>query len=246
MHFRSTALPGVLVFTPTPHHDERGFFSRTADARTLVDAGIDPAGFVQDSQSRSRQGVVRGLHGRTGDGEAKLVRCAHGALHDVVVDARPDSPTFGERVEFQLDDKNLWTLYLPRGVLHGFQALTETADICYRIDAEHDPRDDVAVRYDDPDLNRLLDEGRSEPDPDERAEIYQQISGVFAEQVYSVWAWYTPWAVAEDEDVHGILGPPLPGDDPSEPGEATTDDPAMQPSSGLANGHSLLGLWIDQ
>lgn len=152
MHFRSTALPGVLVFTPTPHHDERGFFSRTADARTLVDAGIDPAGFVQDSQSRSRQGVVRGLHGRTGDGEAKLVRCAHGALHDVVVDARPDSPTFGERVEFQLDDKNLWTLYLPRGVLHGFQALTETADICYRIDAEHDPRDDVAVRYDDPDL----------------------------------------------------------------------------------------------
>lgn len=152
MHFRSTALPGVLVFTPTPHHDERGFFSRTADARTLVDAGIDPAGFVQDSQSRSRQGVVRGLHGRTGDGEAKLVRCAHGALHDVVVDARPDSPTFGERVEFQLDDENLWTLYLPRGVLHGFQALTETADICYRIDAEHDPRDDVAVRYDDPDL----------------------------------------------------------------------------------------------
>jgi peptide/nickel transport system substrate-binding protein len=101
-------------------------------------------------------------------------------------------------------------------------------------------------RYDDPDLNRLLDEGRSETDPDKRAEIYQQISAVFAEQVYSIWAWYTPWAVVEDKSVHGILGPPLPGEDPSEPGKTTTDDPAQQPSGGLANGHSLLGLWIDQ
>lgn len=152
MHFRSTSLPGVLLFTPSPHHDERGFFSRTADARTLTNAGIDPTGFLQDSQSRSRQGVVRGLHGRTGAGEAKLVRCAHGALFDVVVDARPDSPTFGQWAEFRLDDDTLCSLYLPRGVLHGFQALTETADICYRIDAEHDPSEDVAVRYDDPEL----------------------------------------------------------------------------------------------
>ncbi|HVK26694.1 MAG TPA: ABC transporter substrate-binding protein, partial [Nocardioides sp.] len=101
-------------------------------------------------------------------------------------------------------------------------------------------------RYDDPDINRLLDEGRSETDPEKRAEIYQQISGVFAEQVYSIWAWYTPWAVVEDKDVHGILGPPLPGDDPSEPGPESTDDPAQQPSAGLANGHSLIGMWIDQ
>lgn len=152
MHFRCTSVPGVLLFAPAPHRDQRGFFSRTADARTLTHAGIDPTGFVQDSQSRSRQGVVRGLHGRTGDGEAKLVRCAHGALFDVVVDARPDSPTFGQWVQFRLDDENLCSLYLPRGVLHGFQALTEAADICYRIDTEHDPREDVAVRYDDPDL----------------------------------------------------------------------------------------------
>lgn len=152
MQFRSTSLPGVLLFAPTPHHDDRGFFSRTADARTLTEAGIDPAAFVQDSQSRSHRGVVRGLHGRTGDGEAKLVRCAHGALFDVVVDARPDSPTFGRWAGFRLDDSALCSLYLPRGVLHGFQALTATADICYRIDAEHDPDEDVAVRFDDPDL----------------------------------------------------------------------------------------------
>lgn len=152
MRFRTTSLLGVVLFTPSPHRDERGFFSRTAEAHTLTSAGIDPAGFVQDSQSRSRRGVVRGLHGRTGAGEAKLVRCSHGALHDVVVDARPDSPTFGEWAEFRLDDENLRSLYLPRGVLHGFQALTETADICYRIDAEHDTGEDVAVRYDDADL----------------------------------------------------------------------------------------------
>ncbi|MCU1370531.1 MAG: ABC-type dipeptide transport system, periplasmic component [Ilumatobacteraceae bacterium] len=100
--------------------------------------------------------------------------------------------------------------------------------------------------YDDPDINRLLDEGRSETDPEKRAKIYQQISGVFAEQVYTIWAWYTPWAVVEDATVHGILGPPLPGDDPSKPGPASTDDPAQQPTQGLANGHALLGLWIEQ
>ena len=100
--------------------------------------------------------------------------------------------------------------------------------------------------YDDPDINRLLDEGRSETDPDKRIEIYKQINEVFGEQAYYLWTWFTPWAVAEDAKVHNILGPPLPGDDPSQPGEASTDDPEMQPSQGLANGHSLIGLWMEQ
>jgi peptide/nickel transport system substrate-binding protein len=101
-------------------------------------------------------------------------------------------------------------------------------------------------RYDDPDINRLLDEGRSESDPKARAKIYQEINQVFAKQVYSIWAWYTPWAIVTEPEVHGVLGPPLPGDDPSEPGEESTDDPTRQPSQGLANGHSLIGLWIEQ
>ena len=100
------------------------------------------------------------------------------------------------------------------------------------------------MNFDDPDINRLLEEGRGEPDPDRRAEIYQEINRIFAQQMYAMWSWYTPWSIVTASNVHGILGPPLPGDDPSQPGEASTDDPARQPSLGLATGHSLLGLWV--
>jgi dTDP-4-dehydrorhamnose 3,5-epimerase len=148
---RTTSLAGVLLFVPTPHHDERGFFTRTFDTAIAAEHGLDPSAFRQDSQSRSRTGVVRGMHGRVGQGESKLVRCARGAVHDVVVDTRPSSPTFGEHESFLLDDEQFWHLYIPRGMLHGFQALTD-ADVCYRIDRPHDPAEDVGVRYDDPDL----------------------------------------------------------------------------------------------
>ena len=147
-----TSIPGLLVFEPTPHRDERGYFSRTYDVAVMADAGIDPAGFKQENQSRSYQGVVRGLHGRTNKGEAKLVRCAHGAVHDVLVDIRPGSPTFGARQAFRLDDEQFHHLYVPPGFLHGFQALTEIADVCYRIDRPHDPVEDLGVAYDDPEL----------------------------------------------------------------------------------------------
>jgi dTDP-4-dehydrorhamnose 3,5-epimerase len=149
---KETELPGVLLFTPAPHHDERGLFTRTFDTAIAAEYGIDLGPRAQDSQSRSRRGVVRGLHGRSGRGEAKLVRCAHGAVLDVVVDARPGSPTFGRHLAIRLDDVDFAHLYVPPGLLHGFQALTETADVCYRIDRPHDPAEDIAVRYDDPDL----------------------------------------------------------------------------------------------
>lgn len=145
-----TRLHGVLMLTPTPHADERGWFSRTSDAASLRAAGVSSRDFVQDSQSRSWKGVVRGLHGRSGHGEAKLVRCASGAIYDVVVDARPASPTFGQWDSFRLDDVDLRSLYIPRGLLHGFQALTEVADTCYRIDVEHDPTENISVRWNDP------------------------------------------------------------------------------------------------
>jgi dTDP-4-dehydrorhamnose 3,5-epimerase len=92
------------------------------------------------------------MHGRSGLGEAKLVRCARGAVFDVLVDARPGSMTFGKQMSVLLDDESFVHLYVPPGLLHGFQALTEQADVCYRIDREHDPSEDIAVRYDDPDL----------------------------------------------------------------------------------------------
>ena len=143
-------IAGALLFEPTAHRDERGFFCRTADADVLHEAGLDPAVFVQDSVSRSARGVVRGLHLRGGDGEAKLVRCSSGAIFDVIVDLRLGSPTYRNTQSFRLDGDTQVTLYVPAGCAHGFQALTDPADTSYRIDRRHDPAEDVTIAFDDP------------------------------------------------------------------------------------------------
>ena len=143
---------GALLFTPVPHVDERGFFCRTFDADVLRAAGIDPAAFVQRSLSRSALGVVRGLHVRRGNGEAKLVRCSYGAVFDVIVDLRPDSPTYRNWESFELRDDEQVSLYVPAGCAHGFQALTGPADVSYGIDRPHDPSEDVTIAFDDPEL----------------------------------------------------------------------------------------------
>ena len=145
-------IAGALLFRPTPHVDERGFFCRTLDAHVLRTAGIDLAEFVQDSLSRSVCGTVRGLHVRAGDGEAKLVRCSYGAIFDVVVDLRPTSPTYRNWESFELRDDEQATLYVPAGCAHGFQALTDPADVSYRIDRPHDPAEDISIAFDDPEL----------------------------------------------------------------------------------------------
>ena len=145
-------ITGALLLRPTPHVDERGFFSRTFDAAVMRAAGVDPAAFVQDSISRSGRGVLRGLHLRSGPGEAKLVRCSYGAIFDVIVDLRPASPTYRNWESFELKDTEQSSLYIPAGCAHGFQALTDPADVSYRIDREHDPSQDVAIAHDDPEL----------------------------------------------------------------------------------------------
>jgi dTDP-4-dehydrorhamnose 3,5-epimerase len=145
-------IAGALLFTPKPHIDERGFFSRTFDADIAREAGIDPCGFAQDSLSRSVRGVVRGMHARRGDGESKLVRCSYGAIFDVVVDLRPQSPTYRNWESFELRDDEQVSLYIPAGCAHGFQALTDPADVAYRIDRPHDPSEDVSIAFDDPEL----------------------------------------------------------------------------------------------
>ncbi|MET9543770.1 dTDP-4-dehydrorhamnose 3,5-epimerase [Streptomyces sp. NPDC006627] len=152
---KATEVPqiaGAFLFEPTPYADERGFFCRTFDADVVRSVGLDPAAFVQDSVSRSVRGVLRGLHLRSGAGEAKLVRCSYGRIFDVVVDLRPDSPTYRDRAFFELSGETQTTLYVPAGCAHGFQALSETADTSYRIDREHDPAEDVTIAFDDPEL----------------------------------------------------------------------------------------------
>lgn len=150
MHFTTTAIPGLIEFTPEPHRDQRGFFSRTFDAAVAREAGLDPHAFVQDSLSRSAKGVIRGLHLRLGAGEGKLVRCSSGEVFDVVVDLRPGSPAYGTWCAFRLSGDRQNSLFVPPGCAHGFQALTEPADTSYRIDREHDPSEDLTIAYDDP------------------------------------------------------------------------------------------------
>ena len=145
-------IAGALAFRPTPYVDERGFFCRTFDADVMHTAGIDLAAFIQHSLSRSVRGVVRGLHVRRGDGEAKLVRCSFGAIFDVIVDLRPTSPTYQNWESLELRDEEQMTLYVPAGCAHGFQALTDTADVSYLIDRAHDPSEDVSIAFDDPGL----------------------------------------------------------------------------------------------
>jgi dTDP-4-dehydrorhamnose 3,5-epimerase len=152
MEATTVSIPGVIVFTPQPHIDRRGFFSRTFDSEVARRAGVDPAAFVQDSMSRSAKGVIRGLHVRVGAGENKLVRCSAGAIFDVVVDLRPASPTFRQWLSFDLNGDNQRSVYIPAGCAHGFQALTEPADTSYRIDCEHDASEDLTIAYNDPEL----------------------------------------------------------------------------------------------
>ncbi len=151
MKVATAQLADVLVFEPQPFFDHRGFFTRTLSMRTLADAGLHVA-FVEESQSRSRHAVLRGLHGRSALSEGKLVRCARGEVFDVVVDLRPWSPTFGRWESFVLDDRAHRQIWVPPGMVHGFEVVSEEADICYRMDAVHDPSLDITVAWDDPEL----------------------------------------------------------------------------------------------
>lgn len=175
MDVTTTSVEGLLVFTPTIHADARGYFTRTFDSAVAAAHGVDPLSFVQDSQSRSHRGVIRGMHVRAGRGEAKYVRCAFGSIVDVVVDLRASSPTYLNREMIPLDDVAHRAVYIPAGCAHGWQALSEPADVCYRIDREHDPSEDVSIRFDDPTLAIPW------PDPDGTVSDRDRAAGTLAE-----------------------------------------------------------------
>lgn len=117
----------------------------------LAAAGL-PVHWPQHNSSRSLRGVVRGMHVRIGRGESKIVRCEHGAIDDVVVDVRPSSPTFLRQERFRLDDEQHHQLYLPPGVAHGYQALTDVALVCYLHSERYVPDEERSFRHDDPEL----------------------------------------------------------------------------------------------
>jgi dTDP-4-dehydrorhamnose 3,5-epimerase len=148
--------PGIIFgswhIEPAPIRDERGFFVRTFDAGTARTAGIDPASFVQENQSRSGRGTLRGLHCRRELREGKLVRCARGTVFEAVVDLRPWSPTFLVQDHVLLDDVEHHELFVPPGCAHGYLVLSDLADICYKHDAVYAPALEVGVAWDDPEL----------------------------------------------------------------------------------------------
>jgi dTDP-4-dehydrorhamnose 3,5-epimerase len=146
-----TRLEGPLLLAPDVFGDERGFFCETYRRSTLMELGVQEE-MVQDNHSRSRRGVVRGMHFSVGRGAAKLVRCGRGAIYDVLVDIRRGSPTFGQWEGFELTDENMHVLYAPVGFAHGFCVLSETADVLYKQDAYYTPPTDRGFKYDDPDV----------------------------------------------------------------------------------------------
>jgi dTDP-4-dehydrorhamnose 3,5-epimerase len=149
MHLLETDIEGLVCLEPTVHGDERGFFVETFRADVWAEHGVDCA-FVQDNHSRSRRGVVRGMHFSVGAGQAKLVRCARGRIWDVVVDIRRASPTFGRWQGFELDDERGRQLFVPVGFAHGFCVLSDVADVTYKCSTYYDGAVERGFAWDDP------------------------------------------------------------------------------------------------
>lgn len=151
MQFTETELAGVLVIVPTPVTDVRGSFTRMFCEKEMAGRGLATR-FVQHSRSQSvKQGTLRGLHFQEQPyTEVKLVSCVRGAIFDVVVDLRPDSPTRHRWLSFELTPENMKQVYIPAGFAHGVQALTDGVEVSYMISEFYTPQASTGVRYDDP------------------------------------------------------------------------------------------------
>lgn len=149
VHRLPTRLEGPVLLEATAYGDERGFFLESYRRNVFAELGI-PEELVQDNHSRSRRGVVRGMHYQPGMG--KLVRCVRGTIVDVVVDIRVGSPQFGEWEAFELSDENHRQVYCPEGFGHGFCVLSELADVVYGCTTYWNPETEGGFRYDDPEV----------------------------------------------------------------------------------------------
>lgn len=159
--FEKTRLEGAVIVKPRVFPDDRGFAMETFKKSDFVRAGL-PGDYVQDNHSRSTKGVLRGLHYQRGAAaQGKLVRCSLGAILDVGVDLRKDSPTFGQCIAVELSAANARQLYLPPGFAHGFYSLSEAVEVQYKCTAEYSPKDEAGVRWNDPQL--AIDWGTQDP-----------------------------------------------------------------------------------
>ena len=154
MQIEKTKLAGCVVVTPKTHTDDRGYFMESY-RRSWMDSLTDFSGnFVQDNQSLSHYGTIRGLHFQVGENaQSKLLRVLQGSILDVVVDLRQDSPTYGEHISVELSDENNHQLWVPKGFAHGFSVLSETALVCYKCDAYYNKDGDYGIHPLDETLN---------------------------------------------------------------------------------------------
>lgn len=149
--FIPTSIEGVTIVDVKSYGDERGYFMETYKQPDFVVGGID-CDFVQDNQSRSTHGVLRGLHFQIEHPQSKLVRVVEGEVFDVAVDLRPGSPTFGKWEGVVLSAENRRQFFVPRGFAHGFYVMSETATFCYKCDDVYYPNDEGGLMWDDPSI----------------------------------------------------------------------------------------------
>jgi len=152
MPFFKTKFPGLTIFQPAVFGDERGYFCETYNQKLFSENQI-LANFVQDNESKSKYGVVRGLHFQKGDAaQAKLVRASEGTVVDIVVDIRQGSPTYGERMSIELSSQNHLQFFVPRGFAHGFAVISESAVFNYKCDNFYNKESDGGIQIFDPAL----------------------------------------------------------------------------------------------
>lgn len=144
-------IKGLCVITPAVHGDKRGYFMETYNQKDMEEAGIDIV-FVQDNQSMSTKGVLRGLHFQKQYPQTKLVRAIKGEVYDVAVDLRQDSETYGKWHGELLSEENKKQFLIPRGFAHGFLVLSETAEFCYKCDDFYHPNDEGGMAWNDPEI----------------------------------------------------------------------------------------------
>ena len=153
MKVEETPLKDCFIIKPDIFRDKRGLFLESYHKKKFIELTGIEIEFVQDNQSISKKGVLRGLHYQTGEfGQTKLVRAIYGKVLDVVVDLRPESPTFKQSFKIILDHENLYQLYIPKGFGHGFVTLSETSVFAYKCDEYYYPGSEAGIIYNDPDL----------------------------------------------------------------------------------------------
>ena len=152
MEYIKTPIEGVYIIEPKVFNDARGYFME-AWKQAEFNEHVGPVEFIQDNESKSSFGVLRGLHYQKGDAsQAKLVRVIKGKVLDVAVDIRKSSPTFGQHVMVELSEENKRQFFIPRGFAHGFLVLSEEAIFTYKVDNPYAPQADAGIRWNDPDL----------------------------------------------------------------------------------------------